>query len=286
MKRVLVTGANSGFGYLMALKFARNGYKVFATARDLTKDGVVEMNKVAKEEGLEIEWLVLDVTDQRTIDNARVKVEKEGLDVLVNNAGFGILGPIQSYTIDDFQKQFDANFFGVVRMVYAFLPTLIKSRGGRIINISSIAGLIVSPAYGLYSSSKFALEAYTEALRYELFQTNVKVSLVEPGGFDTNFSVNAKGLTSGDADEKSYEKWYRQVRDFRNRFVGRFGMTKSRNRDPQIVADRVYAISQMKNPKLRNFVGAGTSLTAFIRKIVPSRWWQAWAMAILKLATR
>lgn len=286
MKKVLVTGANSGFGYLIALKFARHGYKVFATARDLAKDGVVEMNKVAKEEGLDIEWLVLDVTDQKTIDNARAKVEKEGLDVLVNNAGFGILGPIQSYTIDDFQKQFDANFFGVVRMVYAFLPTLIASRGGRIINISSIAGLIVSPAYGLYSSSKFALEAYTEALRYELFQTNVKVSLVEPGGFDTNFSVNAKGLTSGDAGEKSYEKWYRQVRDFRNRFVGRFGMTKSRNRDPQIVADRVYKISEMENPKLRNLVGAGTPLTAFIRKIVPSSWWQSWAMAILKLATR
>jgi short-subunit dehydrogenase len=288
MKTVLITGASSGFGALMTLKFAREGYYVYATARDLSKEEVKRISDISTKEGLEVEWIKLDVNRQEDVDSAvkRVIENSGGLDVLINNAGFGILGPIQSYTIDDFQKQFDTNFFGVIRMNYAFLPTLIKSESGRIINISSIGGLIVAPAYGLYSSSKFALEAYTEALRYELFQTNVKVSLVEPGGFDTNFSVNAKGLTTGLDDEKSYDKWYRQARDFRNRFVGKYGETKSRGRNPQIVADRVFRISQMKNPRLHNLVGTGTPYTAFIRKIIPSSWWEFVAITILKLATR
>jgi short-subunit dehydrogenase len=288
MKTVLITGASSGFGALMTLKFAREGYYVYATARDLSKEEVKRISDISTKEGLEVEWIKLDVNRQEDVDSAvkRVIENSGGLDVLINNAGFGILGPIQSYTIDDFQKQFDTNFFGVIRMNYAFLPTLIKSESGRIINISSIGGLIVAPAYGLYSSSKFALEAYTEALRYELFQTNVKVSLVEPGGFDTYFSVNAKGLTTGLDDEKSYDKWYRQARDFRNRFVGKYGETKSRGRNPQIVADRVFRISQMKNPRLHNLVGTGTPYTAFIRKIIPSSWWEFVAITILKLATR
>ena len=279
-KSVLITGANSGFGYLMALKFAREGWKVYATTRDLEKDGAKSMNEIAGKEGLDVTWLVLDVTDGEAIKRAVREVPS--LDVLVNNAGYGVLGPVETYTTEDFRKQLDANFFGVVEMTYQFLPLLKESRYGRIINISSIAGLIAAPAYALYSSSKHALEAYTEVLRYAL-SGRVKVSLIEPGGFDTKFSENAKGL-GVDADDDS---WFGRVKRFRNSsFLSSSNSFIKRARNPQIVADAVFKVANQRNPRLRNIIGVGTPLTAFFRRILPGPVWEWIVLFAVKRADK
>ncbi len=276
-KTVLVTGANSGFGYLIALKFARKGWNVFATTRDLKKEGVERLNKVAKEEGLSVEWLVFDVSNAEQIEKEVRKVKR--LDVLVNNAGFGVLGPIESYTTEDFRKQFEANFFGVLNVTYAFLPKLKESGDGKIINMSSVAGQIVAPAYGPYSSSKYALEAYSEALRYEMADSGVKVSLVEPGGFETDFSKNAVGLNV-DANENS---WFGRIKKFRQKhFLNKEGGIIAWLRDPQRVADKVFHISRKRNPGFRYAVGAGSLSTMLLRKFLPDYVWELIVTTILR----
>jgi NAD(P)-dependent dehydrogenase (short-subunit alcohol dehydrogenase family) len=281
MKTVLVTGANSGFGYLIALKFARNGWQVFATTRDLEKGGVKDMDRVAQEENLKVSWLVLDVTDKEAVKSAAEKVKESagGLDVLVNNAGFGIIGPIESYTTDDFRKQFDTNFFGVIETTNAFLSLLKKSGEGKIINISSIAGLTAAPAYGLYGSSKHALEIYTETLRYELSDTNVRVALIEPGGFETNFGKNAAGLQVG----SKADNWFERAKKIReSALIGGKGGLLARSRNPQRVADRVFSVANKRNPKLRNVLGSGAPIMAALRRILPDFVWEFVIVSIMK----
>jgi NAD(P)-dependent dehydrogenase (short-subunit alcohol dehydrogenase family) len=280
-KTVLITGANSGFGYLTALKFARNGWKVFATTRDLEKDGVKDMNKVAKEENLDVSWLVMDVTDKDAVKRGAQEIQEKvgSLDVLVNNAGFGVIGPIESYTTEDFRKQFDTNFFGVIEVTYAFLSLLKKSSGGRVINVSSIAGIIASPAYALYSSSKHALEVYSEVLRYELSDTNIRVALIEPGGFETSFGKNASGL--GVSKENS---WFEKAKRVRESALA--GGVLDRSRNPQIVADRIFSVANRRNPGLRNIVGRGAPTMAFLRKLLPHSVWEFVTVLIMNRLRR
>lgn len=280
---VLVTGANSGFGKLIALTFARNGYHVYATSRGNRPEQIDAISKIARQERLSLEWLTLDITNPDQISAALQRVSQRGIDVLINNAGFGILGPIESYTTIDVQKQLDTNFLGTVRMIYAFLPLLKQSGHGRIINMSSIAGVIVAPAYGLYAASKHAVEVFSEALRYELFDTNVSVSLVEPGGFDTNFSANAKSLATDEAAKKT--TWYARAIEVRNKHIGAENNIINKKRDPQLVADFVLKIAQAHKPKLHNFIGPGTHLGYLARRFLPNTLWE-WAMitALKKLS--
>lgn len=280
-KYVLITGANSGFGYLMTLKFAREGWSVFATARDLKKEGVKEITRVSKEEKLDVKWLRIDVTDPVSIKRAVSVISKstKRIDALVNNAGFGVLGPIESYTTADFRSQFDTNFFGVLDMTYAFLPLLKRSKKGRIVNMSSVAGKIVFPAYAPYASSKHALEAYSEVLRYELLGSNVKVVLVEPGGFETGFSKNAVGLKVG----RYKGTWFERAKGLREKyFLNKEGGVIGWFRDPQRVADKVFNIVNKESPRLRYAVGVGTGSTIIIRKITPDSVWEWIVSSILK----
>jgi len=278
---ILVTGANSGFGKLIALTFARQGYRVFATTLHKDSDSVKEISELSTRENLAIEWLVLDVTQQNDIAAAVKRIAPHGLDILINNAGFGILGPIEAYTVQDVQRQFDTNFFGTVRMIYAFLPLLKKSESPKIINISSIAGVLVAPAYGLYASSKHALEVFTEVLRLELFDTNISVSLVEPGGFDTNFTANAQGL-SDKSTTVEMPKWYAHALAFRNKRVGTENNIINKKRDPQLVADLVLRIARAKKPRLRHFIGGGTLFGYWLRRFLPDAVWERVAKAALR----
>lgn len=274
---VLVTGCSSGFGKLIVLKFARTGYHVYATARNLLSEGVIDIKKIAKKENLSIEWFELDVTKQNKIDLVFTTIKDRGLDMLINNAGFGILGPVENYSFDDVKKQFDTNFFGVVRMTYKFLPLLKKSPDPKVITISSIAGLIVAPVYGLYASSKHAVEVFMEALRYELFSSNIKVILVEPGGFDTNFTKNSIGLSLNKDNTDRFPYWYRNLIKTRNKHIGAENNIINKKRDPQIVSDLVFKIAKAKNPKLRYIIGQGVGFGYFFRKLLPSSVWD-WLM--------
>lgn len=188
MKTVLITGSSNGFGYLTALTLARSGFRVWASMREPNKKNKAkseELRLLANAENLDLQIVELDVTNEASITAlvAQFKAQGEHLDVLINNAGVMYVGITEAYSVAQVQEQFDTNFFGVVRTTKAFLPFLKTATDGLVINISSLAGRLVFPYFGAYCASKFALEAYSEALRYELKPFDVGVSIIEPGPF-------------------------------------------------------------------------------------------------------
>ncbi|MDH5431585.1 MAG: SDR family oxidoreductase [Nitrosopumilus sp.] len=205
MKKVaLVTGSSSGIGLETALALARDGYHTFASMRNTEKRG--ELEHAAKKENLSIEIIELDVDKEELIVSAIKKVVTDGerLDVLVNNAGYGQFGCTEDVTVDDFRKQFETNFFSVVRIIQEVAPIMRKQKSGNIINISSVAGRMGLPGSPAYISSKFALEGLGECLRYELGQFGIKTTLIEPGVIKTNF-FNSMKVPESKTDPKYKE---------------------------------------------------------------------------------
>jgi len=191
-KVALVTGSSSGIGLETALALARDGYKTFASMRDISKAG--ELENAAKKENLPIDVIKLDVDKEESIVSAIKKVISEGgrLDGLVNNAGYGQFGCTEDVSIDDFRKQFETNFFSIIRIIQEVAPIMRNQKSGSIINISSVAGRMGLPGSPAYISSKFALEGLGECLRYELGQFGIKTTLIEPGVIKTNFFESMK----------------------------------------------------------------------------------------------
>ena len=200
-KVALVTGSSSGIGLETALSLARDGYITFASMRNLGKAG--ELEHAAKKENLPIEIIELDVDKEESIISAIKKVlAKDGrLDVLVNNAGYGQFGCTEDVSVDEFRKQFETNFFSVVRIIQEVAPIMRKQNSGNIINISSVAGRIGFPGSPAYISSKFALEGLGECLRYELGQFGIKTTLIEPGVIKTDF-FNSMKVSESKSDPK------------------------------------------------------------------------------------
>jgi NAD(P)-dependent dehydrogenase (short-subunit alcohol dehydrogenase family) len=179
-----ITGASTGFGRLLAEEVLKAGGKVVATARKLDKIADLEKQypKTAKA-------LVLDVTDAGQVDSAVTQAFAQfgQVDVLVNNAGYGVAGAIEEVSEAEFMPMFETNVFGLIRVTRAFLPYLRKQRGGHIINLSSIGGLVAGQGIGFYNASKFAVEGLSEALAAELAPLGIHVTVVEPGPFRTDF---------------------------------------------------------------------------------------------------
>ncbi len=184
-KIILVTGASSGLGLATATALVAAGHTVYGSTRDTKRLKDVSFKP-----------LQMEVTDDESVKAAVATIIKaEGhIDVLVNNAGNGITGPLYNMPVDMAKKQFEVNFFGVVRVSSAVLPLMIEQKSGLVINISSLAGLFGLPYQGLYSASKFAVEGYSESLRMELQNTGVKVSVVNPGDFKTDFTANREKM--------------------------------------------------------------------------------------------
>jgi len=186
-KVALVTGSSSGIGLESALALARDGYKTFASMRDIKKSG--ELEQAAKKENLSIEIIQLDVDKEESIISAIKKIVSDcgRIDVLINNAGYGQFGCTEDVSVNDFRKQFETNFFSIVKIIQEISPIMRKQKSGNIINISSVAGRMGLPGSPAYISSKFALEGLGECLRYELGQFGIKTTLIEPGVIKTNF---------------------------------------------------------------------------------------------------
>jgi NAD(P)-dependent dehydrogenase (short-subunit alcohol dehydrogenase family) len=188
----VVTGSSSGIGFETSLLLARNGFFTYATMRNLGKSNkIIELKQKEK---LPLEVLKLDVADDKSVKEAIEKIanEQETIDVLVNNAGYGLLGPLEELSIEEFKEQFEANVFGVIRVTQSVLPIMRMQRHGTIVNISSVAGRMGFPLTPAYVSSKFALEGLSESMAYELEQFGIKVILIEPGVIKTNFDNNLK----------------------------------------------------------------------------------------------
>ena len=187
-QKIVVTGSSNGIGFLTVLTLARQGHHVFATMRN-TEDKNAgkrdELLKIGEDENLLIDVIDLDVTDDNSVDQAvREIIKKAGyLDVIINNAGVMYVGVTEAYSLEQVKAQFETNFFGVIRVSNAFLPHLRKRGQGLIVNVSSLAGRLSFPYFGIYGASKWALEAYSESLKYELAPLGIDVAIVEPGPF-------------------------------------------------------------------------------------------------------
>ncbi len=187
---VLITGSSTGFGRLFAETLARHGHTVFATMRDpggRNAKNASEIRELAKKESLPLHILELDVTDDASVEQAvRTAVEQAGrIDVVINNAGYVISGLQEAVTTGQAQKIMDTNFFGCIRVNRAALPYMRRQRSGLLLHISSGAGRLVIPGFGFYCASKFAMEAFAEAYRYELASQGIESSIVQPGAYQT-----------------------------------------------------------------------------------------------------
>jgi len=203
-KVALVTGSSSGIGLETVLALARDGYHTFASMRDVGKSG--ELEHAAKKENLSINVIELDVNKEESIVATIKKIisDNKRLDVLVNNAGYGQFGCTEDVSVDDFRKQFETNFFSIVKIIQEVAPIMRNQKSGIIVNISSVAGRIGLPGSSAYISTKFALEGLSECLRYELGQFGIKTTLIEPGVIKTNF-FNSMKIPESNADPKYKE---------------------------------------------------------------------------------
>ena len=204
----LVTGSSSGIGFETSLFLARNGFYTYATMRETRKSDNIE--KIANNENLPLKVLSMDVDNNDSVRNAIHKIidEKKKIDILINNAGYGLFGALEEISIDEAKKQFETNLFGAMRTIKEVLPTMRKQRNGIIINVTSIAGIVGVPAECIYVSTKFALEGLSESISYELQPYGIKVILIEPGVINTNFVPNIK--FSNKTDDKSLQTLMKQ----------------------------------------------------------------------------
>jgi short-subunit dehydrogenase len=186
----LITGCSSGIGYETALMLARNGFHTFATMRNTKKSDSLE--EIIKKERLDLNIRELDVNDDTSIENTINCIKKEAnrIDVLINNAGYGLVGFFEDLTLEEIRNQFETNFFGVLNITKKIIPIMRLQKSGTIINVSSGAGQVGFPGISAYVSTKFAIEGFSESLMYELFPYGIKVVIIEPGVIKTNFFRN------------------------------------------------------------------------------------------------
>jgi NAD(P)-dependent dehydrogenase (short-subunit alcohol dehydrogenase family) len=273
----LVTGSNTGIGRATALALATKGYRVYASCRDPRK--AQDLIDEAVQRKLQIQVLPLDVTDaeqcRRTVET--ILAAEERIDVLVNNAGIGVMGAIEEVPIDEVRRQFDTNVFGLLQLTQLVLPTMRKRRQGRIINVSSVAGAMSVPAMGVYCSSKFAVEALSDALRLEVAQFGIKVVVVQPGPIETTFESSSWGRP----DARPYDVYgpyahvYKAVEGSRQDFK-RFMLP------PTAVADTIVRAATSRSPEPRYTVTLPAALTPLARKLVPERLMDTMTLAMMK----
>lgn len=250
---ILITGASSGIGKVCADYLQKAGYTVYRASRRLQNEPEGDSGNVH-----------MDVDDEASVRRGVTQIiEKEGrIDVVVNCAGFGIAGSVEDTSIDEAKAQFETNFFGVLRVCQAVLPTMRQQRSGLIINISSIAGLISVPFQGFYSASKFALEGMTEALRLEISPFGIRVVLVEPGDFQTEFSANRRKVVHSE-NSTAY-------RDHLAKALSVSEKDESKGHQPIAIAHLIARIIRNPSPKLRYSIGPlFERLTPTLKNILP-----------------
>lgn len=244
----VVTGSSSGIGYETVLALARNGFTTFATIRNLGKAGQIE--SVASKEKLPIHVVQLDVTDDASVQNAIQEVMKKAgrIDVVVNNAAYGLTGAFEDLSIEEIKTQYETNFYGVIRVTQAILPIMRKQGSGRIVNISSGAGRFGYPGGSAYVSTKFALEGLSESMAYELEPFGIKVVLVEPGVIRTNFGSSMILAKRAQNPSSPYSQMMQRI-------GASLEQLQKNASDPDLVANIVLQAATSQNPELRYLAG-------------------------------
>ena len=245
-KVAIVTGSSSGIGYETSLALARDGFYTFATVRNSKK--AEKILQIAKKENLNIEIIELDVDDEKSISAAIEKIisKKQRIDVLVNNAGWGLFGSVEDVSMKDFRAQFETNFFGIISIIQKVAPIMRKQGSGVIVNVSSVAGRIGFPGSPAYISSKFALEGLSESLRYELGQFGVKTIIIEPGVIKTNFFSSMK------IAEPKPDSPYKEITE---KVIMGIKMMAELGTPPSEVATTILNAIKEENPRPRYIVG-------------------------------
>jgi NAD(P)-dependent dehydrogenase (short-subunit alcohol dehydrogenase family) len=259
MAVALITGCSSGFGLLTALHFARAGHTVVATVRDPA--GATALRAAIEEEHLPVEVVALDVTEAASVERAVAGVlQTHGrVDVAVNNAGISLRGAVEDTSLDHARQVLETNVLGPLRVVRAVLPAMRARRQGVIVNVSSVAGKVAQPFGGMYAASKFALEAMSEALHYEVRPFGIRVAIVEPGHFVTRLGENR---LAADPDGDSP---YAELR--RRWEVAAAGLPgRGQPGDPASVAAAIYEAATTPDHPLRRLVGADAELIATLRR--------------------
>jgi len=267
---VLITGATAGIGRETALYLARAGYHVIATGR---RSAELDKLRAEKPAGSRLDTAMLDVTNPASIAAAVAEVDRltsgRGVDALVNNAGYGLVGPLTEISDGDLRKQFDTNVFGLMAVTRAFVPRMRERGKGRIVNISSMGGKMTFPFMGAYNSTKYAVESLSDALRYELRAFGIDVTLIEPGVIRTNFeatavaNLNAFATTAYGPAIAKYEEMSKQA----DRFAG----------EPIVVAKAITRAVEARRPAARYVAPRFNSFAFAMSALLPTRVWD-WAM--------
>lgn len=277
MKKVLITGCSSGFGRLLVSAFLEKGYKVLATLRNAPTRQHLFKEEIEKY-GAQLKILNFDVTsadDLQMIEKYIVQNENSQLDCLVNNAGFGVYGALEDLGVEQIQQQMNINVIGLILTTRSMLKFL-RPQHGHIINFSSVLGFSVLPLTSLYCASKYAVEAFSEALYYELAPFGVKVTLIEPGAFQTGFKDN---MIWGELSGSERSPYFQQSQNYK-KLTGRF----SKLRDPRSVVIAVAKLANKSSPPLRIRCGTDANFVYLAKSLVPApifRWVNRLAFALM-----
>lgn len=263
-KVILVTGASSGIGFDAAQALAARGHKVYAAARRL------ELMEPLKAKGIEV--IRMDVTDEESMSQgvADVLQREDRIDVLVNNAGYGFFGAIETVPMEEARRQLEVNVFGLARLCQLVLPAMRRQGSGRIINTSSIAGRSVFYFGGWYHVSKYSVEAFSDALRMEMKPFGIEVSMIEPGAIKTDWGLIAadhlQQSSQGTAYEQEASRWSRSLRHFYESNL----LSK-----PSVITRQVLRAVDSRHPKARYRKGRLSGSAVFFHWLLPARWWDA-----------
>lgn len=268
-KIAIITGSSSGFGLLTSLEFAKKGYLVIATMRNVEKRTKLLEQAALLHVERNIKIHQLDVTSQKSIENFTSFINTlERIDILVNNAGYASGGFVEEIPLEEYRKQFETNVFGAIAVTQAVLPVMRRQKHGKIINVSSISGKMGFPGLSPYVASKYALEGWSESLRLEVKPFGIDVSLIEPGSYNTNiWEIGQKLAESTSESESPYKEYMKKIEQHIHNGSESF-------RDPQDVAEKIVSIAQSQHPTLRYPVGKGVKLMILLKKILPWKWWE------------
>ncbi|MDE1726656.1 MAG: SDR family oxidoreductase [Thaumarchaeota archaeon] len=261
-KVAIVTGSSSGIGYETALVLARNGFRTYATMRNLEKAKAI--SDVAKKEKLSLHTIKLDVTDEKSVNDAikTIKSEAGRIDVLVNNAGYGLMGSLEDLLMSEIKAQYETNVFGLIRVTQAVLPIMREQKGGIIVNISSIGGKMAMPLSSPYIGTKFAVEGLSESIAYDLEPFGIKIILIEPGAIKTNFDT---GMIVAQKNQNPISPYYNGMQKLQSSL----NAILKNGTLPAKVADVILNAITIPNPNLRYTVGDDAALLAQKRRELP-----------------
>jgi short-subunit dehydrogenase len=263
---VFITGATDGLGRAAAVLLAEKGFRVFAAGRSAEKRA--ELDRVAATRKIPLETLELDVCVDNSVSRAVQQIlQKAGnIDVLVNNAGVGLMAVAEELKLDDLRRLYETNIFGLLRVTQAVLPHMRERKSGRILMLSSVAGILTPPTYGAYSSSKHAVEALSNALRLELYPFNIEVVLIEPGYIMTNFQQTAKEQAESyiaGSTTSPYAKIYAGA------IAGTTNSRRESKTTPEDCARVILDAIEASHPKARYTVTPLAKWAAFGRRVLP-----------------